>query len=251
MTPMRLYLCSLITEEPLFFASKEISNLYVTAPYVGNYALVYALRLAPEEYPGSSEPHYRQDFWTLDTYVFPAKFTEYRYTVESFNATGEGFYLAMRENIVIDGMMRQRLEQKHHQSIENIRIPVFNSPQIGRLKMIAPESRAFFFVLTERPLFLPKFVRLGKFLTKCRIDVTELQFQERTGSFFCPFPLNPVDLDKSYTILSYSMVSLKPVSLIEAVQAEGPYLSFCACIGSTPENFCLPHRVGYFMFYPS
>ena len=248
---MRLYLCSLITEEPLFFASKEISNMYVTAPYVGNYALAYALHLAPEEYLGLNEPRYMEDLRPLDTYVFPAKFIEYRWTAESFNSTGEGFYLYMRENIVIDGPMRSRLEQKHQKPTEKIKLPVFNSPQIGLLKMIAPESRAFFFVLSKKALCLPKFVRLGKFLTKCRIEATELQFQERTGPFFCKFPLNPVDLAKEYALRSYSVASLKPVSLIEAVQAEGRHLLFEARISSSTERLCLPGLVGYFLFNES
>lgn len=249
---MKLYFCSLTLEEPLFFASKEVSQMYVTAPYVGNYALTYALHLAPEEYRGKEQPQYEEDFQSLDAYVFPAKFLEYRWTTQSFNSPGEGFYLYMGKNIVVDSMMRKKLEEEHRGPLKvNERLPVFNSPQMGVLKMIAPESRAVFFVLSKKALRLPQFIRLGKFLTKCRVETLELSFEERTGPFSCSLPLNPVDLAREYVIRSYSVVSLKPVSLIEAVQAEGPCLRFEAPIDSVQGEMHLPSRVDYFLFKKS
>lgn len=242
---MKLYLGLLTTEEPLFFASKELSHMYVTAPYVGNYALTYALHFAPEEYRGLEKTRYREDFQSLDAYVFPAKFFEYKWTTQSFNSTGEGFYLLMGNNIVVDSMMYTKLVQ------EDGKLPVFNSPQIGLLKMISPESKAVFFVLSSKDLRFPRFIRLGKFLTKCRLEVSELQFQEGTGPFLCTFPLNPLDLARAYVIRSYKVVSIKPVSLIEALHTEGQYLYFKAQIGDTESQFCLPSLVGYFRFRKS
>lgn len=249
---MKLYFCSLTLEESLFFASKEVSQMYVTAPYLGNYALTYALHLASEEYRGKERPQYEEDFQSLDAYVFPAKFLEYRWTAQSFNSPGEGFYLCMGKNIVVDGMMRRRLQEEYGRVLEmGGRFPVFNSPQMGVLKMIAPESRAIFFVLSKEALHFPQFIRLGKFLAKCRVEASELSFEECAGPFLCSFPLNPVDLAREYIVRSYSVVSLKPVSLIEAVQVEGPYLRFEDPIGSVQGGFCLPSRVNYFLFKKS
>lgn len=249
---MKLYLGLLTTEEPLFFASKELSHMYVTAPYVGNYALTYALHFAPEEYQGLQKTRYKEDFQSLDAYVFPAKFLDYRWTTQSFNSTGEGFYLRMGNNIVIDSMMYIRIAQEHRKHLEKEgRWPTFNSPQIGLFKMISPEGKALFFVLSSKTLRFPKFIRLGKFLTKCRLEISELQFQEGTGSFLCTFPLNPLDLARAYVIRSYRVVSIKPVPIIESLQAEGNHLRFEVQIGDAPSQLCLPSLVGYFRFKES
>ncbi|KUK14053.1 MAG: CRISPR-associated protein Csc1 [Thermotogota bacterium] len=231
-----LYKCTLKTKEPLFFASKEVSRNFITVPYIGNYALAYATGVVEQSYQGSSSPRYREDLSGAgDLYIFPARFIDFRWHTESFNCVGEGYFLQMGQNIVIDA-------QKYLEEVQGkTRPPVFNSPQMGTFKMIASESVAIFYVLARKKISLPRYIRLGKLMTKCRLECTPVSnFEVRKSEFFVEHPLNPADLSREYLIKSYSTISVKPVPLIEGVRMEGVYIAF----GET----CLPLHVGYFLY---
>jgi len=231
-----LYKCILTTEEPLFFASKEVSRSFITVPYIGNYALAYAIGAVEQRYQGSSSPRYREDLsGNGNAYVFPAKFADFKWHTESFNCVGEGYFLQMGQNIVIDA-------QKYFEEVRGRRRPpVFNSPQMGMFKMIASESVAVFYILSKtRDLFIPRYIRVGKLMSKCRLECFPVSdFKIKTGDFFVEHPLNPADLSREYFIKGYSTVSMKPIPLIEAVRMNGRYIEF--------DEIRLPLQVGYFL----
>jgi len=232
-----LYRCRLITQEPLFFASKEVSRSFITVPYIGNYALAYALNIAQQRYESIKSPQYREDLSNQkDIYIFPAKFVDFKWHTESFNCVGEGYFLQMGKNIVIDA-------QRY---LEEVRVrrrpPVFNSPQSGSFKMIASESVAIFYLVSKTNDFrFPRYIRIGKLMTKCLLECESVnKCVTKVGKFFVPHPLNPIDLSSEYFVKSYFTISMKPIPLIENVRMEGPYIMF--------DEMCLPVQVAYFLY---
>ncbi|MBC7123186.1 type I-D CRISPR-associated protein Cas5/Csc1 [Thermotoga caldifontis] len=236
---MYLYRCVLTTHEELFFASKEVSSMFVTVPFIGNYALAYALGFAQQSYVGFDTPRYQKDLSGVKAYVFPAKFVKYNWTTTSFNSIGEGFFLSMEENVVVDAtVLREHAGKKPRPR---------NSPQLGQFKMVAPESVAIFYVLTPEKIAFPKFIRLGKLMSKCELSVELLEAKEREGEFVCQHPINPIDLPSSYDLLSYEVISMKPVPLIENVKMRGRYLEVRTITDqSIEQNVFLPSQVFYF-----
>ncbi|HPE70532.1 MAG TPA: type I-D CRISPR-associated protein Cas5/Csc1, partial [Thermotogota bacterium] len=72
---MFLYRCILTVFEPLFFASKEVGNHYITEPILHNYALAYALGLTRPYHMEFTHPRYENDLAGCTSYVTPGKFT--------------------------------------------------------------------------------------------------------------------------------------------------------------------------------
>jgi CRISPR-associated protein Csc1 len=46
-----------------------------------------------------------------------------------------------------------------------------NIPSFGRTKEIAPESKFEFFIISENPLKLAKWIRLGKWMSKAAVEI--------------------------------------------------------------------------------
>ncbi len=102
-----------------------------------------------------------------------------------------------------------------------------NIPSFGRAKEIAPESQFECFILSDKPLKLPQWIRLGKWMSKAEVRVEELLKPKRSrGDFIFPYPLNPLDVMFTHQVLSYDTVNMPPVSLIRNVRIQGEYYSF-------------------------
>jgi CRISPR-associated protein Csc1 len=102
-----------------------------------------------------------------------------------------------------------------------------NIPSFGRTKEIAPESQFEFFVISEKPLALPRWVRIGKWASKARLEVKELikVKHNQAKEFYCP-SLNPLDVMFTNQVLSYDTINMPPVSLIRNVRMIGEYYTF-------------------------
>jgi CRISPR-associated protein Csc1 len=104
-----------------------------------------------------------------------------------------------------------------------------NIPSFGRTKEIAPESKFEFFIISEQSLIekskkLPKWIRLGKWMSKAELTVEELPSPKTAeGVFICSHPLNPLDVMFTNQVMSYDVVNMPPVSLIQNVQMRGSY----------------------------
>jgi CRISPR-associated protein Csc1 len=102
-----------------------------------------------------------------------------------------------------------------------------NIPSFGRAKEIAPESLFEFFVISQRELKLPKWIRLGKWMSKAELTVEQLPKPKTAeGIFICKYPLNPLDVMFTNQVISYDVVNMPPVSLIQNVQIRGQYYQF-------------------------
>ena len=98
-----------------------------------------------------------------------------------------------------------------------------NIPSFGRAKEIAPESIFEFFVISQNALKLPKWIRLGKWMSKAEVKMEQTQVKIKTGNFSCAYPLNPLDVMFTNQVISYDVINMPPVSLIRNVTLNGEY----------------------------
>jgi CRISPR-associated protein Csc1 len=198
---MQITVCQLELHDFLFYASREMGRLYETERYLHNYGLTYALGLAHSPYAGLSHvPHYAEDLHGLNEekiYVTPASPLRYAFAFHTFKMATTSYY--------------SRTEPLDT-----------NQVTFGRAKELTPESRFTFFVLSEHEVRVPRWIRLGKWMAKARIDVlAQGNAVSKQGSYQASGVLNPLDL----TTLpeNCNIVSMAPASLISNVLGSGLY----------------------------
>jgi len=103
-----------------------------------------------------------------------------------------------------------------------------NIPSFGRAKEIAPESQFEFFAISQQPLTFPRWIRLGKWMSKAELMMKELSTprQNSAREFTFPYPLNPLDVMFTNQVMSYDTLNMPPVSLIRNVRMVGEFYSF-------------------------
>jgi len=208
---MQITVCRLELHDFLFYASREMGRLYETERYLHNYGLTYALGLARTPYAGLSHvPHYWEDLHHLNeeniyvTPAFPLRYTFAFHTFKMANTSYYGFTPQVSSNQVV----------------------------FGRAKELSPESCFTFFVLSERETRLPRWIRLGKWMAKARIDiVTQGSAQMKQGSYQATGALNPLDLTGLPE--TCNIVAMAPASLITNVSAIGSYYELSLDEGDT------------------
>lgn len=211
-----IYRCQLELHDSLYFATREIGRLYETEAIIHNYALCYALGLVDSEIYSTTvaeEHSYR--------YFCPEQTPKYEQHLTPLNHPG--IYVtparAVRHTAVLNTW--KYANNNYHVEMEKTQK---NIPSFGRAKEIAPESLFEFFILSEKELKLPRWVRLGKWMSKAELSFKPFsKFQKGTGSFNFPYPLNPLDVMFTNQVISYDVVNMPPVSLIQNVQMVGEY----------------------------
>src|SRR5580700_6796643 len=147
---MLITVCRLVLHDYLFYASREMGRLYETEKYLHNYGLTYALGLVASPYANPVQvPHYQEDLDRMNEqglYVTPAYPVRYTFSFSTFKMANVNYYNFTPQ------MSR-------------------NQVVFGCSKELAPESTFEFFVLGEQPVALPRWIRLGKWMTKARIDI--------------------------------------------------------------------------------
>jgi CRISPR type I-D-associated protein Csc1 len=147
---MFITICHLILHDYLFYASREMGRLYETEKYLHNYGLTYVLGLAKAPYTNLVQvPRYPEDLSKLNeqgVYVTPAQPLQYSFAFSTFKMANVNYC-----NFT----------------------PQISSNQVvfGRAKELAPESTFEFFVLSEHEVTLPRWIRLGKWMAKARVEV--------------------------------------------------------------------------------
>ncbi|MCE7984174.1 MAG: type I-D CRISPR-associated protein Cas5/Csc1 [Caldilinea sp. CFX5] len=96
---------------------------------------------------------------------------------------------------------------------------------VGRAKALATGNRFEFMVLSVDRLRVPPWVRLGKGLSKAAVQVRGQQAVKAvaTGRFTSATPVNPVDLPAETRLLTYDLIAMPPVSLLDHAQLAGPH----------------------------
>jgi CRISPR-associated protein Csc1 len=216
---MHIYPANLQLWEHTFFASREIDPLYASEPLIGNYALTYALGLCNAPYRWNGGPRYKEDFTPLNTlglYVTPAGFSKLRMALTRFNGQIDSYYVRFVPNAITN--------------IRSSRIKATNFPQSGRIRMLGLGSLAHFYLLDrdhliaqgKGPRLLP-YIRLGKFMSKARIEWKEritpriIQSNRAKVSGL----LNAADIENSADLLVYSAYNIHPAPILSDVEMRG------------------------------
>ena len=218
---MHIYRCEFELMENLFFASREVSNFFQTEPVVGNYALAYALGLCNSSYHNDSEITYAADLEKLNkigVYITPGTLTEKaRFTVAQFNAISDSYWFQMEQNTV--SVDRRRIFDPRKKA------RAANFPQIGRLKLLSVGNRGVFYVTSHEELRVPRYIRLGKFMSKTKISARKQRYREvQSETEIYPNYLNPNDLPSEMRVGMFDLLNIRPTPLIRNVHLSG---NFC------------------------
>ena len=216
----------LTLHDSLYYATREMGRLYETEKVIHNWALTYALGLVQKPYRSfDSVPTYQDDLTAINeagVYVTPAKPVRYDYVISTFK-------LADNRHRPFSTVSNKRKKE--------LGITVTNKPSFGRAKELAPESEFEFFIVGKLPDKLPKWIRLGLWMSKALIEVKkELSLTPKRGNFTCSHLLNPIDLPISPEL--YDLISMPPVSLLQNARFNGEYVEF--------GDVCLPTSMAYF-----
>ncbi len=212
--------------EPVFFASRELSDTYYTEGAIGNYALAYAFAWVNSPYrlqgEATGRPTYREDLQAIaqSCYVLPAYPINGKVTFrfERFNALSDAYWFAMTNNRV--ATTREDLPiQRQGKKPNSFRAS--NFPQTGRLRMIERGNK--FQTLVFGNYELPDYIRLVKFMSKVKVnvisefDVTVLPKGEYQSQNY----LSVADLPTDIEVLSFDLISMPPASLLKKLHFRG------------------------------
>lgn len=247
---MKLYFCRLTLHDNVFFATREIGELFETGSYLHNWALSYAffsdeLILSPYSSYGKNAqtPVYLenvnerslQSLNKAGIYLFPGKPVVWSYQINTFKAAQTAYY---------------GKPEKFGDGNASKNYPA----NIGRAKELAVGSVYHSFLLVKEGVKLPSFlerssehtwIRLGKWASKIKVEIKELSnFRKRNGRFICYHPVNPIDLAPTINVFLYDRVVMCPCSLLSVAEMEGEYWEI-STNSFLPHPVVLPCHVGY------
>lgn len=234
---MQVLQCDLTLLENTFFSSREIGDYCQTEPVVGNYALCYATGLVAAPYFNAGTIHYAEHLAALNDkgiYVTPAMVIgEPRFSIERYNAQPDSYWYAMSNNALIvapdgwdvDPSAISNLINRSNRS-QRRRIRPSNRPQVGTIKLLGIGNRARFYVLAQGAApQLPRYLRLGKWMSKARLDARPIAFQAVTGERRQVAALiNPVDLPTGSRVRTFDLLSIHPAPLLRNIIMDGDFL---------------------------
>jgi CRISPR-associated protein Csc1 len=232
---MHIYRCCLTLLEATFFSSREVSNTYYTEPCLGHIALAYALNLCQSPYFNDGTIHYKTHLGQLNEqgiYVTPAAIEgQPRFTLRQFNAQPDAYWYAMANNTIVtrpDGTWAYKHGAAWYiqtrRSDKGKKVSLENRPQFGRIRALSIGNRATGYVLSREPLALPSYIRLGKFMSKARLDVTEQKAEvvER-DEVIVPALLSLADLPPQLSLGVFDLVNIPPSPLIRNARLGGQF----------------------------
>ncbi|MEH1782428.1 MAG: type I-D CRISPR-associated protein Cas5/Csc1 [Nostoc sp.] len=228
-----IFRCQIELHDSLYYATREIGRLYETEAIIHNYALCYALGLVDSQIYSTTvaeEHSYR--------YFCPEQVPKYEEHLTPLNQ--QQIYVTPARSLNHSSILNtwKYANNNYHVEMEKTQK---NIPSFGRAKEIAAESIFEFFVISQKELKLPKWIRLGKWMSKAEVTVEPLPKPKvAEGIFTCTHPLNPLDVMFTNQVISYDVVNMPPVSLIQNVQMRGQYYQFDGI-----QNLKIPARIEY------
>src|SRR5581483_3688230 len=217
---MILYHCRLTFHDNLYYETRTLGRLYETGRLLHNIALCYALGLAQTPYFHANDtPRYAEELAPLNDasiYVTPAAGEDVQYAVHTFKLGDERNAVFMERS--------------------NVNIPTY-----GRAKEISVGSRFRFGVLSEQPLTFPRWLRMGLWMSKAHLEVSEIPLQyltQQRSETISAYPLIPADIPDAATLRLFDLVSMRPSSLVENALVEAG----AWWVGTLPNGsqVCLP-----------
>lgn len=200
-------------QDYLFYASKEISDYYITSKYQHNYSLSYALGLCPNRYDVYYDKvHYLEDLDDLnkrEIYVYPAKWQGNVVDLR-FNSMKDGYALSMERNTAF--------------------------PVNGVISTIEPESSLTTYILSSEKIEIKNFIRLGKWDSVCRVNSKwyEAKIVKSKGRFegvynYIDLPQKPQEFDITELSIPNRLIQNPYYEVdVECIETEsGLKLLFC------------------------
>ena len=231
--------------EPVFFASRELSDTYYTEGAIGNYALAYAFGWVNSPYrlqgKATGRPTYKEDLQPLaqSCYVLPASPINGRvtYRFERFNALSDAYWYAMTNNRVATARQDLLIKRQDKNKTPKSYRPS-NFPQVGRIRMIERGNKFQTLVFGNQEL--PDYIRIGKFRSKVKVNVVnELEISELPeGEYSTTNYLNSADLSSEIQILSFDLISMPPAPLFKNLHFHGAGLQIGEMVLPAGLNFC-------------
>lgn len=231
----QIYRCTLELMELTFFSSREVGGFYQTEPLIGNYALAYALGLCSAPYHTSGGPRYAIDLGPLNArgiYVTPGTILGTpRFSIGEFNAQPDAYWYAMGNNLLVtrpDGTWAEgRLGSWYiveRPGETGRKLPVENRPQHGRIRYLAIGNRAVCYVISAEPLTIPRYIRLGKFMSKARVQSEHVAATvvER-ANVTVDHLLNLADLPPELTLHLWDTIQIPPAPLARNLRCSGQF----------------------------
>lgn len=198
---MNLYHCRLTFHDNLFYETRTMGRLYETGRLLHNIALCYALGLAETPYHHAEHvPRYAEELVVLNErgiYVTPASGLDIHYELHTFKYGHE----TTNPPSMSSSKMRNR-----------------NVPIYGRAKEIGVGSTFAFGVLSTQALDLPRWIRMGIWMSKARLETTAIPLRRVNASreqLVDVYPLNPGDLPDDAHVQVFDLVSMRPTNLLE------------------------------------
>lgn len=219
--------CRLTLHDSVYYATREMGTLYETERYIHNYALSYALFndtiIKVPYFCASYKPNYRGDLSKLNElgiYVTPAKPLTWDYLLVTWKIAQVSYY-----------RKPERFGGKNYPK------------NIGRAKELAPGSEFEFFIISNRPVQLPRWIRLGKWHSKAEVTIEPLgePGAEKNEPYTASAVLNPLDVPGR--LVAFDVVSMPPVSLVLNARVEGSFYAL-------PNGIQLPAGMQYFLEKP-
>ena len=220
---MLITVCQLVLHDYLYYASREMGRLYETEKYLHNYGLTYALGLARAPFSNLVQtPRYREDLSEVNAraiYVTPAHPLRYSFAFHTFKMANVNYY-------------------NYTPQIST------NQVVFGRAKELAPECTFEFFVVSTSAVVLPRWIRLGKWMAKARVDILgQGEAHSKQGNYYADGALNPLDV--SLLPDNCNIVAMAPASLITNVHATGSFYELVYSDRGGTRTVRLPAEMSY------
>jgi CRISPR-associated protein Csc1 len=231
---MHIYRLELTLMEAVFFSSREVSSMYLTEPLIGNIALAYALGFCQAPYYSDGRIYYRDHLGALNergVYVTPATIAgKPRFTIGQFNAQPDAYWYAMGAGTIVtrpDGGWAEGAGKTWRivrPGGRRSKLAAESRPQYGRIRFLSIGNRAVGYVLSHEPVTVPRYVRLGKFMSKARVLTVEMDGQEvEQIGVIVPFLLNPADLPPEISLHLFDLISVPPTPLVRNAHLSGRF----------------------------
>lgn len=224
--------CKLTVMENLMFVSSEFGNEYHACGFIGNTAIPYALGFCPVTYVQFKTPQHRIHFTEISRrgiYITPVTFDgNVAFKVERFNCTPDAYDLTWKDDPSEKGGRTE------------------NYPDEGTFKMIARGNVGVFYIVSNEPVPVPAYIRVGKFMSKCKIETRLIRDVEekRTGDHEAGIILRAEDIDPSVEILSYEKVPIQHGMYIRNARFRGKAWRLHSTV--LGKDVCIPDGTAFY-----
>ena len=188
--------CIVDVLEDVLFVSTEFGNEYHSYGFIGNTAIPYAIGFVPVNYKQFTKPMHRDHFRDLvnrGIYITPLTFAgNVAFKIERFNCMPDQYNLTWKEDPSALGGR------------------TVNYPDEGWFKFIRRGNRGSFFTISQHDdVPVPTYIRVGKFMSKCKITSTNIDHPVETGVANANIILRAEDMPSDVSIIEHEKMPVQ------------------------------------------